>query len=229
MSQKISVSYGRNFLYLNFFYFSLIKRKRTEVFNIFCREINPKKSETILDIGTTSSIDEHENLIIGKYPHKSKISCLSNQQLKKVQIKYPAIKTYKGDGKNLKFKNNAFDYSISSATIEHVGSFAEQARFVKESYRVAKKKVFITTPNRFFPIDFHTRLPFIHWLPKTIHRKILNFLGENYLNKEKNLNLLDSRELSKICDSIGIKKYKIYRLNFLGMCSNLLLTIDKKN
>ena len=110
-----------------------------------------------------------------------------------------------------------------------MGSFAEQARFVKESYRVAKKKVFITTPNRFFPIDFHTRLPFIHWLPKTIHRKILNFLGENYLNKEKNLNLLDSRELSKICDSIGIKKYKIYRLNFLGMCSNLLLTIDKKN
>ena len=35
-------------------------------------------------------------------------------------------------------------------------------------YRKSKpnKKKFITTPNRFYPIEFHTKLPLIHWIQK---------------------------------------------------------------
>ena len=68
----------------------------------------------------------------------------------------------------------------SNATIEHVGSYQNQISLIKETFRVSKKYVFIQTPNRYYPIDFHTTLPFIHWLPKDIHRKILKFLGLNF-------------------------------------------------
>jgi hypothetical protein len=33
------------------------------------------------------------------------------------------------------------------------------------------RRVFLTTPNRWFPIEVHTRLPFVHWLPEAVaHR-----------------------------------------------------------
>ena len=224
---KISVSYGRNFLFLNFFYFSIIKKKRIEIYNLFYKKIHPKKSETILDVGTTSSLDDHENLLITSYPFKSKISCLSNQSLNKFNLRYKEMKIYKGDGRKMSFKMNKFDYVISTATIEHVGSFNNQVKFIEECLRVSKKKLFITTPNRFFPIDFHTRLPFIHWLPKNIHRKILTILNENYLNKEKNLNLLCKKSIIKICNKINIQNYKIYLVKTFGLTSNLVLIISK--
>ena len=32
---------------------------------------------------------------------------------------------------------------------------------------LSKDYVVISTPNRFYPIEFHTKLPLLHWLPKT--------------------------------------------------------------
>ena len=93
------------------------------------------------------------------------------------------IEIIKGDGLNTKLKDNTFDIVHSSATIEHVGSEYNQNQFIKECLRISKKTVIITTPNRFFPIDFHTNLQLIHWLPKKIHRKILKFIGLNFYSK----------------------------------------------
>ena len=56
-----------------------------------------------------------------------------------------------------------------------------------------QKNSFITTPNRFYPIDFHTKIPVIHWLPKNIHRLILKTLGLHFYANEENLNLLDKK------------------------------------
>jgi hypothetical protein len=36
-----------------------------------------------------------------------------------------------------------------------------------ESRRVAKRGAFHTTPDRWFPIETHTRVPLLHWLPRT--------------------------------------------------------------
>ena len=54
--------------------------------------------------------------------------------------------------------------------IEHVGGREEQRRFVAEALRVARR-AFVTTPNRWFPLEVHTRLPLVHWLPERLaHR-----------------------------------------------------------
>ncbi|MDR1740563.1 MAG: class I SAM-dependent methyltransferase, partial [Synergistaceae bacterium] len=50
------------------------------------------------------------------------------------------------------FKDGEFDLVFSSAVIEHVGSFERQTRFISEAARVSGRYVFITTPNRWFPV-----------------------------------------------------------------------------
>jgi hypothetical protein len=115
----------------------------------------------------------------------------------------------------------------SNATIEHVGNFNNQVKFLKEALRISKKYIFITTPNRNFFLELHTAIPIIHWFPKKIHRLILKKLGYNFLSKEKNLNLLNSTDLEKICKIIKIKDYKIDNVKVLGLKSNLILTIRK--
>jgi hypothetical protein len=108
-----------------------------------------------------------------------------------------------------------------------VGNKRNQTKFIKEAVRLSKKLVFISTPNRYFPIDFHTLIPLIHWLPKKIHRFILKKIGLDFFSKESNLNLLSDNELSKICQNLKIKNYTINKIRILGFCTNLVLSINK--
>ena len=144
-----------------------------------------------------------------------------------IKKNYPEINILHGDARKMPIKNDSYDIVFSSATIEHVGSFKNQIEFLSELYRVSKKGVFITTPNRFFPIDFHTALPLIHIFPKKIHRKILNILNYKELAKEENLNLISVNDLINMCKNLGIKKYKIKKIRILGLTSNLILVIEK--
>ena len=98
---------------------------------------------------------------------------------------------------------------------------------IKELLRIAKKNVFITTPNRNFLFDFHTKLPVIHLLPKNIHRKILKLLGFKFFSLEDNLNLLNTMELKKILKELKKNNYKILFNKFLLIYSNILLLIKK--
>lgn len=207
------------------FFFSNLLKARVKIFNKILNYI--KDEDTIIDVGTTPVILKHENFFLNHYKFKEKITCLSNQNLDKLKPVFPFLKTILGDGRNTNLPNNEFDISISNATIEHVGSFEEQKAFVNEMFRITKKKVIIVTPNRFYPIDTHTMLPFIHWLPKKIHRKILKFLNYDFLHKEENLNLISTKDFLKICKELKIKNFEIQHIKFYGFKSNLILIIHK--
>ena len=72
----------------------------------------------------------------------------------------------RADGRELPFEDGEFDLGFSNAVIEHVaGGRAGQRQFISELCRVAGK-VFVTTPNKLFPVDPHSLLPFVHWLPE---------------------------------------------------------------
>ena len=226
---KIKVNYGRNFLYLNPIYSYFIQKKRLEIFNILKKNFKINKSTKILDVGTTPSLEPHENVILNNIKWKKNISCLSNQNLRKLKNKYPLTSFFQEDGRKMNFKKNKFDIVFSSATVEHVGSFKNQIKFVSECFRVCKYTTFITTPNRNYPIDFHTRLPIIHLLPKKIHRNILKFFGEKFLSKERNLNLLTENDLINICKSNKINNFKIVKIKLFFLVSNLVLIIRKNS
>ena len=65
------------------------------------------------------------------------------------------------------------DWVSSSAVIEHVGSAEQQEAFLRECARVARRGLFVTCPNRWHWLEFHTKLPLLHWLPREWHRAVL--------------------------------------------------------
>lgn len=134
---------------------------------------------------------ESDNLLEKLYPYKNQIVAVGIQEYCKEKWPYPEVTYVQADGRYLPFKDNTFDFVYSNAVIEHVGSYEDQRRFVAECYRVAKKGVFISTPNRYFILEVHTRLPFVGWLPRAILKRIVDCkLGKGYP-----LNPLSFREL----------------------------------
>ena len=109
-----------------------------------------------------------------------------------------------------------------------MGSFENQLKFFSKCYRVSKYKTFITTPNRYYPIEFHTKIPFLHYLPKLYHRKILSLLGENFLSLVENLNLLSKNNFLEICKTLKIQNFRIEQIKLFGLTSHYILIIDKK-
>jgi 2-polyprenyl-3-methyl-5-hydroxy-6-metoxy-1,4-benzoquinol methylase len=206
----------------------IVNEARKNFFNILRINTKYNKNKSIIDIGTTPSVNEYQNIILSKIKNNKNVTCLSNLDCEILYKKYPNIKKIiLGDGRKNNLPDNSFDIVHSNATIEHVGSKKNQLKFIKECIRISKKYTFIQTPNRFYPIDFHTILPLIHWLPKNIHRKILQILGLNFYSLEKNLNLLSEQDLKRLCKELNISNFKIIKYKLFFMTSNLILLIKK--
>jgi hypothetical protein len=77
-----------------------------------------------------------------------------------------------GDGRQLPFRDGAFDVVFSNSVIEHVGDRASQQSFAREVARVGRA-YWVQTPNRWFPVEQHLLTPFLHWLPNTWQRRII--------------------------------------------------------
>ena len=188
-------------------------------------------SDTILDVGVTSDRSyDHSNYLEAWYPHKYKITAIGiDQGAEFLREIYPGIRYIKGDGRSLPFADGSFDYVHSSAVLEHVGNAFQQMAFITEARRVARKGVFLTTPNRWYPIEFHTILPIVHWLPRKIFRRILVIIGKEFFASEQNLNLLSARQLRWMAKCIGIRDdYQVRGLRLAGFVSNLLFILDIK-
>jgi hypothetical protein len=76
------------------------------------------------------------------------------------------------DGRELPFRDGAFDIVFSNSVIEHVGGPANQQNFAREIARVGKG-YWVQTPNRWFPVEHHMLTPFVHYLPRTWQGAIL--------------------------------------------------------
>ena len=80
-----------------------------------------------------------------------------------------------GDGCKLPFEDGEFDVVFSNSVIEHLGGLESQVCFAKEISRVGKS-FWVQTPNPSFFIEPHYISPFVHWLPKSIFRKIARYV-----------------------------------------------------
>ncbi|GBU27452.1 hypothetical protein R84B8_00984 [Treponema sp. R8-4-B8] len=201
---------------------------RVKIYKILSQSIDLEKLDSIIDVGVTADKTQiSSNFFENLFPMPEKITAISDQDASWMESEYKGLKFIQGTALEMPFEKNTFDLVFSSAVIEHVGSYINQKKFISECFRVAKKYVFITTPNRYYPVELHTAIPLIHWLPKNIHRKILKIIGKDFFADEANLNLLTKKGLKNICEENGIKKYKIKTAYFLGLPSNLLLIIEK--
>ena len=151
-------------------------RSRRRKLGLFLDTIEPTAATTVLDVGADdagfgevggcATLNFFEEL----YPWPERITALGLNEGDAFRARYPRVAYVQGDALALPFEDDAFDVVFSNAVIEHVGGRDAQRRFVAEALRVGRR-VFITTPNRWFPLELHTRLPLVHWLPeRAAHR-----------------------------------------------------------
>lgn len=219
--KNYTANYGFEFM------FDLIlRRHRKRVFEKVFGDKGLDHFESILDIGSTSDSGSASNLFLTFFTDRYVVS-ISDQEIPLVvQSKFPHVIFVQGDALNLDFPKRKFDLVFSNATIEHVGNRSNQKKFISEAIRVGSKETIIVFPNRWFPIETHTKLPFLHYLPNKIHRKIIKFLGFTDLSSEDYLNIPTKREVTRLIRELEIKQYNIYKIKTLFFTSNLVIHFE---
>ncbi|MDB5423579.1 MAG: hypothetical protein JWQ29_995 [Phenylobacterium sp.] len=202
--------------------------QRRRMFQHFLHATGIAEDDTLLDVGATSERSyESSNYVEAWYPHKAKITAVGIDDASFLEEQYPGMKFVMADGRDLPFKDGEFDVVHSSAVLEHVGSFQHQVDFISECARVARKAVYLTTPNRWFPIEFHTVLPLVHWLPKPWFRSLMAGTGREFFAEESNLNLMGAGDLRRAAEAALSDKgyrFEVASAALAGWPSNLLLT-----
>jgi SAM-dependent methyltransferase len=202
--------------------------QRRKMFDRFLRDTGVTAGETVLDVGVTSDRTyQASNYLEHWYAHKKMVTAVGIDDASFLCGQFPGMRFVRADGVHLPFRDQAFDIVHSSAVIEHVGSFTRQCAFVGECSRVARRSVFITTPNRWFPVEFHTVLPLVHWLPKPTFRSLMRRTGRGFFAEESNLNLMTAPELRRAGAGSEGFEYKVSYVSLIGLRSNLLLSMRR--
>jgi len=148
------------------------------------------------------------------------------------------IDYYVEDAVALTIPDNTFDLVISNQVLEHVFS---GRRHIEETKRVLKDrgKLLLTTPNWWFPFDFHYDLPLVNFVPVSIiglftkpkfvklysRRKTMNLLRKNGFVITTDIMkewIINPRGLYFGCSvPRRISKYFIYSLHILYVLSPL--------
>ncbi|MFA7087917.1 MAG: methyltransferase domain-containing protein [Patescibacteria group bacterium] len=192
---------------------------RQRKYQKFLKYLGPTSNTTILDVGfNAEEYSAGDNFLEKNYPHPENITALGIDNPEQFLIRYPKVKALVYNGKSFPFQDKEFDIVWSNAVLEHVGSHNEQLIFLKEVNRVGKS-FFITTPNKNFPIEVHTRTLFLHFLPKRIFDSYLKLIGKEWASGSY-MNLLTKKRLIDLLAKAEIKNYTIIE-NRLGG-----LTID---
>ncbi len=194
-----------------------ISRKRK--IELFHNTFQPTEQMKILDVG--AEIDHKCNSMlqfIDLYPWKRRISALnlSENHIAKIKQIYPEVDSKIGDACALPWSNKYFDIVYSNAVIEHVGDFQKQQLMAKEIMRVGKAW-FVTTPNRWYPFEFHMRLPLVTWLPGNAYIQAGRVVRYSHVRKRyafgigrhPNLRLMSARELHLCFPDSRIVKLRV--------------------
>ncbi len=193
---------------------------RRKIYAAFSKALRPQPDDTVLDVGVTSNTERQEsNFFEQFYPYKNRITCVGTEDGSHLELRYPGLRFQAVKaGALLPFKDRQFDIAFSNAVLEHTGSTTEQAQFIAEIARVSRR-FFIATPNRWFPVEHHTGLPLLHYLPQPLYRSLLRKTRYRFWAEEANLHMLSRRDLRRLmpksleCDVVPIR--------VLGLVSNL--------
>jgi hypothetical protein len=192
----------------------LLIMARDRIYRDFLRVCRPSPNDEVLDVGVSDVVTAGSNVIERKYPYPHRITAAGLGQADDFRAAFPAV-TY------VQIEPNQ---PLSFAVLEHVGSRDNQARLIAEMLRIAHK-VFITVPNRHFPVEHHTAVPLMHFCDFTF-RVACGWLGKSEWTEERNLILMSRHRLRELVPA-GVTAAVGYTGLPLGpFSSNLFLFIE---
>ena len=197
---------------------------RDRIYEDFIRYCAPTPEDAILDIGVSDVVNDAANMLERSYPHPERITAAGLGSGEDFRAAFPAV-AYRRIAPNqpLPFTDKSFAIAASNAVLEHVGSAANQAFFVRETMRVARK-VFISVPHRYFPVEHHTAIPLLHFWDASF-ALACRALGKSEWADQANLILMSRRRLQAVAPAGAVVAHTGLRLGPLS--SNLLLFIGE--
>jgi SAM-dependent methyltransferase len=191
---------------------------RARKLELFHQIMKPAKEMKLLDVGAQINPNSHnEHQLIDTYPwkHNFAVVNISQEHITAIKKRYPEVEAVVCDACELPWDDKSFDVVFSNAVIEHLGSFERQKKMAAEIMRVGKRW-FVTTPNRWFPFEFHMRLPLVTWLPGDSYLRIGRIISYNHIRgkymfgaKRDDLRLMSAGELQECFPDSKIIKQRV--------------------
>jgi Methyltransferase domain len=203
----------------------LLVAARDNIFRDFTARMQPLASDRILDVGVSDLVNAGANFLERCYPYPNNITACGLGEGTEFRNAFPAIRYVRIEPNvRLPFDDGSFDVATSNAVLEHVGSPQNQRVFVSELCRVAAR-VFVSVPNRLFPIEHHTALPIAHYADG-LFKIACRMTGQTQWAREENLILMTRRRLRRVVAPIGRNVQIGYTGLRLGpFSSNLYLVV----
>jgi hypothetical protein len=172
----------------------LLIAARDRIYHDFLQSMRPSPTDSILDVGVSDVINDGANVLERKYEHRQQIVACGIGEAVEFQAEFPDVRYVRIEpNRRLPFADGQFDIATANAVLEHVGSPSNQKFFVAELCRVSKR-VFISVPHRYFPVEHHTALPVLHYWDTTF-RIACALTGKGKWTEEENLILMSRRRL----------------------------------
>lgn len=189
-------------------------KNRERKYQLFCSYFKTNENSKILDVGASErEYRATSNLLEKRYLYPENITVLGVDNYNEFNNRYPAVKTVKYAGGLFPFKDNTFEICWCNAVIEHVGSRSSQELFIKEIKRVSKR-AFITTPNKYFFYEPHTKVVLLHYLPRDLFNSLLKITRNSYPGNL--IHLLGIKDMEKLLLANSISDYKIIKNKLFG-------------
>jgi len=217
---------------------SVSRASRKSRADLFLRTMRPGPDDSIVDLGGgrgqhfATYFPQLKNVVIADYNPKALAHAAGTYNFKTRLVDGTA---------RLPFGDGEFDIVFCSSVIEHVtGPKAEavarfkkdgrlfrdeawpcQVRFAAELRRVGKK-YFVQTPCRYFPVEVHSWIPFLGYMPTHLQWRIIKIFNRFWprKNTEPDWALLSGRDMKVLFPDATI-----YRERFLLLFTKSLIAV----
>ena len=207
------------------------QRCRANRAKVFRRLFAVSADTKLLDLG--SEVGEHvAKLVAGTEiePANVYIADITAEAVNEGSRRFGFTPVVIGESGTLPFPDDYFDIVHCSSVIEHVTvpkadvwsvhsgrefrNRAEeaQAKFAREIMRVGRQ-FYVQTPNKWYPVESHTWLPFVGWLPRRLLIPLLRLTNSYWVKQTgPDWHLLDARQLSRVFEGRPVIKERSFGL-----------------
>jgi len=159
--------------------FPIFRFTRSRRMRRFERELKPKSTDRVLDIGG--------GCFNWQFVQTPLHVTLLNLYRCPIDAEAPVdFESVEGDATCMNYDDKSFEIGFSNSVIEHVGGSREQRKFADEVRRVSQR-IWIQTPAKEFFLEPHFLLPFVHWLPISFRRWLVPKFSPRRLGGKSNI------------------------------------------